>query len=112
VETTATGDGRKLGSARAEFLVFDRDVELSNPAADPDQMAALANWTKDDGGRTLAPEELPAQIEEIRQRPKEYEVRQTKWQLASTAADAWLFFALLVALLGTDWFLRKKWGLV
>lgn len=112
VELTASQDNRKLGTARAEFLVFDRDVELSNPAADPDQMAALAAWTRAEGGRPLAPEELPQQIEEIKNRPKDYEVRQTKWQLASTAADAWLFFGLLVGLLGTDWFLRKKWGLV
>ena len=112
IELTATQEQRKLGSARAEFLVFDRDIELSNPAADPDQMAALAGWTKSEGGRALAPEELPQQIDEIRNRPKDYEVRQTKWQLASTASDAWLFFGLLVGLLGTDWFLRKKWGLV
>ncbi|WP_425617317.1 glutamine amidotransferase [Anatilimnocola sp. NA78] len=112
VETIATQDGRKLGNARAEFLVFDRDIELSNPAADPDQMEALAAWTKADGGRTLTPEELPGQIAELKNRPKDYDVRQTKWQLASTAGDAWLFFGLLVGLLGTDWFLRKKWGLV
>jgi hypothetical protein len=112
VELTASHDGRKLGSARAEFLVFDRDVELSNPAADPDQMAALAAWTQGDGGRPVAPEELPQLIDDIRNRPQDYEVRQTKWQLAGTAADAWLFFGLLVGLLGTDWFLRKKWGLV
>lgn len=112
IETVATGDGRKLGNARAEFLVFDRDVELSNPAADKDLMAALAGLTKTDGGRPLAAEDLPQQIQEIRNRPKEYEVRQTKWQLASTAADAWVFFTALVGLLGTDWFLRKKWGLV
>lgn len=112
VEVTASQDSRKLGNSRAEFLVFDRDVELSNPAADPDQMRALADWTKVDGGRALPPEELPGQIEEIRNRPKEFEVRQTKWQLASTAADAWLFFGLLIGLLGTDWFLRKRWGLV
>ncbi len=112
VELTATQDNRKLGSARAEFLVFDRDIELSNPAADPDQMAALAAWTKAEGGRALPPEQLSEQIEEIRNRPKEYEVRQTKWQLASTPGDAWLFFGLLIGLLGTDWFLRKRWGLV
>ena len=112
VELTAMEANRKLGSARAEFLVFDRDIELSNPAADHDQMRSLADWTKLEGGRTVAPEELPDQIEKIRQRPKDYEVRQTKWQLAGTAADAWLFFVLFVGLMGTDWFLRKKWGLV
>ena len=112
VEMTASQDARKLGSARAEFLVFDRDVELSNPAADPEQMKDLAALTQNDGGKALAPEDLPKLIDDIRNRPQEYEVHQTKWQLASTAADAWLFFGLLIGLLGTDWFLRKKWGLV
>ena len=112
LELTATQENRKLGSARAEFLVFDRDIELSNPAADPDQMEALAKWTEGDGGQAVAPEGLSGKIDEIRNRKKEYETRQTKWQLASTPTDAWLFFVVFVALLGTDWFLRKKWGLV
>ena len=44
-----------VGTARAEFLVFDRDVELSTPAADPDLMASLAAWTRQEGGRAVAP---------------------------------------------------------
>ena len=35
-----------------------------------------------------------------------------KWQLADTARDAWLLLGLFVVLLGCEWFLRKKWGLV
>ena len=112
IETTATSAGRKLGTARAEFLVFDRDVELSNPAADPDLMASLAGWTRSDGGRAVAPEELPALLQSLAERPREFEVRQTRWKLASTAADAWLFLLALTALLTTEWWLRKKWGLV
>jgi uncharacterized membrane protein len=112
IDTTAVSGERKLGSARAEFLVFDRDVELSNPAADPDLMASLAAWTKPDGGRSIAPEELPALLTELANRPKEYETREIKWKLGGTALDAWLFLLLLVALLSGEWWLRKKWGLV
>jgi len=113
IETTAsTATGQKVGTARAEFLVFDRDIEFSNPAADPDLMASLAAWTKDEGGRAVAPEELPKLLQELADRPPEYEERETRWKLAGTSADAWLFFLALTALLTAEWWLRKKWGLV
>ncbi|MCI0362072.1 MAG: glutamine amidotransferase [Planctomycetaceae bacterium] len=113
LETTATtAGGQKLGTARAEFLVFDRDVEFSNPAADPDLMASLAAWTKDEGGRAVPPEELSKLLQELADRPPEYEERETRWKLAGTATDAWVFFAGLVALLSVEWWLRKRWGLV
>ncbi len=37
---------------------------------------------------------------------------QSKWQLGDTAWDAWSFYLLLVGLLGSEWYLRKRWGLV
>lgn len=112
VETRALVAGKEIGSARAEFMVFDRDLELSNPAADPDHFAALAAWTKEYGGRTAAPEELPSLIDELHRRPQEFEVRQTRWRLAGTPGEAWLFLLLLAGVLSGEWFLRKKWGLV
>jgi hypothetical protein len=112
LETTAFEGNKELGRARAEFLVFDRDVEFSNPAADPDLMASLAAWTKQDGGRAVAPEELPSLIAELADQPPEYEVQQTRWKLGSTAADAWLTLLLMTGLLTAEWFLRKRWGLV
>jgi uncharacterized membrane protein len=112
IETTAFEGAKQLGTARAEFLVFDRDIELSNPAADADLMASLAAWTKDDGGRAVGPEELPGLLADLADQPPEYEERQTRWKLAATPADAWLFLLALTALLSTEWFLRKKWGLV
>ncbi|MCY2991186.1 MAG: glutamine amidotransferase [Planctomycetota bacterium] len=113
IEIMAEKDGQPLGTARGEFLVFDQDVELSNPAADYDQLARLAALTKEAGGRPLAPEQLPALLQEIRDRPPQLEVEvQTKWQLADTPRDAWLFFLTLVMVLSGEWFLRKKWGLV
>ena len=113
IEITAEKDGKPLGTARGEFLVFDQDVELSNPAADYDQLARLAALTKEAGGRPMAPEQLPALLRDIRDRPPQWEVEvQTKWQLADTPRDAWLFFLTLVLMLSGEWFLRKKWGLV
>lgn len=112
VETVANSARKPLGKARAEFMVFDRDVELSNPAADPDQLASLAAWTKQDGGKLVQPEQFSALLDELAAKPPDFEERQTKWKLGSTPADAWPLFLLLTGLLTVEWFLRKKWGLV
>src|SRR4029079_13954316 len=85
-DTTAYEGERLMGNAQAEFLVYDRDVELSTPAADPDLMTSLAAWTRQEGGRALAPEELPKLLGELARKPPEYEEHQTRWKLAGTSA--------------------------
>ena len=111
--TALDADGQQLGSATAHFEVMDQDVELSNPAADPDQMARLANLTRESGGRVVAPEQLPSLLKEIQQNPPQMvEEVLTRWQLADTWWDAWLVLGCLVGLLTVEWFLRKRWGLV
>jgi hypothetical protein len=60
----------------------------------------------------VAPEELPKLLAELAAKPPEYEVRQTRWKLAGTGADAWLTLLVLTLLLSTEWFLRKRWRLV
>ena len=112
IETVAYEGEKLLGKARAEFLVFDRDVELSTPAADPELMASLAAWTRQEGGRAVAPEELPKLLADLAARPPEYEVRQTRWKLGGTSGDAWAMLLGMSALLTAEWFLRKRWGLV
>lgn len=106
VEVVATRGGQRLGAAGARFLVYEQDLELENPAADPALLASLSNLT---GGRVLAPEQLPPFLEELRKRPLatvvETETRATPW-------DTWPFLLALVGLLTTEWALRKKWGLV
>jgi hypothetical protein len=113
IEVVAELDRQVIGIAQREFLVFDRDIELSNPAADHDQLARLAAMTRDVGGRLVAPEQLPALLEELRDRPPEMDIEiQTKWQLADTPRDAWTFLGVFVVLLTAEWFLRKRWGMV
>ncbi|MCL4204705.1 MAG: hypothetical protein KJ000_19630 [Pirellulaceae bacterium] len=113
IEVTGELQGQTIGIAQGEFLVFDRDIELSNPAADHDQLARLAAMTQEVGGRLVAPEQLHALLEELRDQPPEMDIEiQTKWQLGDTPRDAWTLLLLLVALLTAEWALRKKWGLV
>jgi hypothetical protein len=109
----ATAGGKRLGTASAQFLVFDQDLEMASQAADSDLMARLSNLTKEAGGRVVPPEGLPALFRELAEKPRETEVEvQTKWQLGDTTLDAWTFFLLFVGLLTGEWWLRKKWGLV
>ncbi len=113
IEVTAKKDGKELGSTRREFVVFDRDKEKANPAADPEQMARLANQTKEVGGKSIMPDELGDLLDDIIANPKEMKIEiPTKWQLGETFADSAGFLGLFVALLGVEWWLRKKWGLV
>jgi uncharacterized membrane protein len=115
IEVTArNGNGtRVLGTARAVMEVLDQDLELSNPAADPDRLARLARQTEDVGGAFVAAEELPPMLEKILDTPRKSSVSiQSKWRLGDRLWEAWAMFLALVALLGTEWFLRRHWGLV
>jgi hypothetical protein len=113
IEIEASQGGQVLGTARANFQVLDRDIELSNTAPNYELMARLANLTQTAGGRPVAPEALPDVMEEIQENRLSVEVEvESRWQLADTALDAWLCLFVLVALLGSEWALRKTWGLV
>jgi uncharacterized membrane protein len=101
--------GEVLGTAEARFLVPAQDLELDRPAAEPSLMAQLAEMTKPAGGAALAAEELPDLLQRLAEEPPELKeevvARITYW-------DTWPFFLIFVGLLGTEWFLRKRWGLV
>jgi len=113
IELSATADGKIVGKTHAEFMVFDQDIELANPAADHEQLTRLASLTQAHGGRTLAPEQLPDLIRQLDAERQQFQVEvQTRWQLAGAAGSAWLLFLALVTVLAVEWFLRKKWGLV
>jgi hypothetical protein len=113
IEVKAAQGTVDLGTTQAVFQILDRDLELANPAADPDQLARIAALTKDVDGRLLAPEQLPEVLRELKKRlPQEKLQVQKRWRLGDTWWDAWLFFLILVGMLATEWTLRKRWGLV
>lgn len=101
--------GEVLGTAEARFLVPDQDLELDRPAAEPSLMSNLAAMTKSAGGAALAAEDLPGLLNRLAAMPPELKEeildRKTYW-------DTWPFFLVFVGLLGVEWFLRKRWGLV
>ena len=109
VEVAAQSQGEPVGKARARFLVFQQDLELDNPSADPTLVASLTRLTAKAGGAVLAPEQFPELIDELQQKPLDLQVeiehKQNYW-------DTWPFFLAFVTLVGTEWYLRKRWGLV
>jgi uncharacterized membrane protein len=109
ITVTAKDGENVLGSAEARFLVPAQDLELDRPAAEPSLMTQLAEMTKPAGGAALAAEELPDLLKRLAKKPPELKeevvARITYW-------DTWPFFLIFVGLLGTEWYLRKRWGLV
>ncbi len=102
----ASYNGAQVGQAQARFLVYQQDLELDNPAADRALLESLASMTR---GKSIAPEQLPSLLEEL---SRAAEKLQVEMQTKHTLWDTWPFFFLFVALLGVEWYLRKKWGLV
>jgi hypothetical protein len=90
----------------ARFTVVQQDLELANPRANPLLMRQLAEAT---GGGVRLPEELPGIFEEIARKPAAFET-EAEWSYA--VWDKWPMFLLLAACLCTEWFFRKRFGLV
>jgi len=106
VRVTATKGQEAIGSTQARFSVFEQDLELDNASADATVLDSLAAMT---GGEALAPEELPALLERLARDTKNLEIQtETK----KTLWDTWPFLLVFVGLLGGEWYLRKRWGLV
>jgi len=106
IHATVTAEGKQVGTARTRFLVLDQDLELDNPVADASMLENLAVMT---GGEALVSEELSRTLERLSRQTESLEVQT---EVKRTFWDTWPFFLILVALLGTEWYLRKRWGLV
>jgi uncharacterized membrane protein len=109
ITVTARAAGETVGTAMARFSVSDQDVELDQPAAEPTLLASLAAMTSEAGGAGLAPEELPDLLEQLQAKVQEFEEEIVE---TVTLWDRWPPLVAFVGLLSTEWFLRKKWGMV
>ncbi|QEG21678.1 glutamine amidotransferase [Mariniblastus fucicola] len=113
LEVEGQRNGTSLGTAQRQFVVVDRDVEKSNPVADVERMAMLANQTRDFGGKLIGPDELSDVLDAMIKDPPVEKVQiPTKWKFGETMSHSLGFLMIFVALLATEWVLRKKWGLV
>lgn len=109
IAVTARDAGQSVGTATARFSISDQDVELDQPAAEPMLLASLARVTAEAGGAGLAPEELPDLLERLKERADEFEEEIVE---TVTLWDSWPVLLTFAGLLSTEWFLRKRWGMV
>ena len=113
IMTTGLRSGVDIGSTERDFVVMDRDIEKANPVADPDRLVRLSNETKDFGGKAIEPDDLAALMDEFIAAPPVPKIDiPTTWRIGETATDSTAFLLFFVAVIGTEWFLRKKWELV
>ena len=106
-------NGESLGVAQRQFVVVDRDVEKSNPVANVEQLRSLASATSDFGGRTIDPPDLEKFLDAMIEDPPVEKIQiPTKQKFGDTMSHSLGFLIVFVALLATEWILRKKWGLV
>ncbi|REJ69792.1 MAG: hypothetical protein DWQ31_03135 [Planctomycetota bacterium] len=108
IEVSASRGGQVIGEAESQFLVYEKDFELSGATADPAFLASLAQKTEEVGGRVIVPEELPRVLRELAEGAEEFETEVTE---RITYWDRPWFFGMIVALLSLEWFLRKYWRL-
>ena len=98
-------NGQVAQTARARFMVNERNLELENPEADRKALEQLAATTN---GKVVEPEELQSVIEELLvNRESVVDEREVKKSLY----DVWFVFFTFLALATCDWILRRLWGM-
>ncbi|MCA9218570.1 MAG: hypothetical protein KDB27_36125, partial [Planctomycetales bacterium] len=113
LQVSATFEGKEVGSSAGRFVVVQRDLELTDPTANPERMRMLASLTKEAGGKDVRPEQFNDLLQEISGSPPESHIEiQSKSQLGDAGIVTWVFVCLFVSVASVEWFLRKRWGMV
>jgi len=108
VRVAASKNGQALGlDGWTRFLVDSRDLELDNPAADPALLQELAELS---GGSVVPPEQLSTLLDRWIAEPPG-KARLTVFRRTPLWDNVFLLL-VFVALIGSEWFFRKRFGLV
>ncbi|RMG34501.1 MAG: VWA domain-containing protein [Planctomycetota bacterium] len=107
VHLQAQRQGQPLGLGLSKrFLVSAYDLEMDDPAADPDLMEALASQT---GGMTTVPEDLDDFLDQWREAG--FGIGEERITRKTNLWDSPWWLAALCALVSLEWFFRKRRGL-
>lgn len=95
------------------FQTIDESRELARPIADPVYLRQLATLTTDHGGAAFNPDEIDLLIDTIKQRRHKAETPIVeKHRLGDGPISGWILFTVFAIAISSEWFLRRKWGLV
>jgi hypothetical protein len=103
-DVVATRDGHELGR---DVLAFARENGVAENFHTEQNRELLENLASETGGRYYAPDEAGALADEISYSDAGISAREIK--------DLWdmpIVFIALLALLGSQWLLRRKWGAI
>jgi len=107
VRVSASTKEASLGvSALSRFIVDARDLEMDNPAADPETMNEIAELT---GGSVVAPEDFGAFLERLLEEGVPEELQRFK---RINLWDGWPLLLIFAGLLSMEWTIRKLRGMV
>ncbi len=102
------------GETSARVIVYDEDLEMTRPAADPDFLARLAG--AGGGGEALRVEQLPDFLNRLAEQPlergKPRQVLRPDWQTRGRSPFLGVYFVVFCVVVGAEWALRRWWGLV
>ncbi|MFO0877826.1 MAG: glutamine amidotransferase [Gemmataceae bacterium] len=101
------------GESSVRVIVYDEDLELTQPAADPEFLKKLASAA---GGEALRIEQLGEYLSRLAEEPLDQgkptlELR-PDWRTTERSSFFVSFFVAFCAVLCTEWGLRRRWGLV
>ncbi|NOX36941.1 MAG: hypothetical protein GXO78_05325 [Calditrichaeota bacterium] len=103
-QITAERNGRSLGTRSGTLLIQPFYQEFQQTVANSHLMRQLARMS---GGQFFLPDKLPQRPENIDLTPRTRyaSVEKYLWGL-------WFWLPLIICLLATEWFLRKRWGML
>ena len=107
VSVRASKDGKSLGlTATTRFIVDARDIELDNPAANPELANEIATIT---GTVAIVPEKFGDFVDQLLAQGLMTEMTR---QRLENLWDGWPLLLLFAGLMTLEWTLRKTRGLV
>jgi hypothetical protein len=102
------------GEASARVIVYDEDLEMTRPAADPEFLSRLA--AAGGGGEALRVQHLADFLNRLAEQPlergKPRQVLRPDWQTRGRSPFLGIFFVVFCVVVCVEWGLRRWWGMV